>query len=241
MATPEQQAFYTNFVKRYFTLFRTKFEPYRQPEDKKLSADEFDDAFVQSSRRMAAVATGAVSFVEDSQDLESLFSAMTAVADMARTKERLLQYKSAKKVSVTRSVRRTRTEYRRGWNSYSTNCSGWYYSPIGCPERRAVRAPYTTKVTTQEFPEGTQSHSKIFHAMQDEYFTLLEARRLTNAAKADAARSDIVQGNIEGHSSLAEALRNFAIFLGLMLVFLFIAMERHQRSLAALAASPRDE
>ncbi|WP_155006540.1 hypothetical protein [Sphingomonas hengshuiensis] len=241
VADSEQQKFYSNFVERYFRLFHTKFEPFRQPEDKVLSRDEFDDSFVQSAARLNAATAGSVTFSSDRADLESLLAAMTAAAVEPRTIQRLRRYKAAKKVAVQRQIRKTRIEYRRGWNSLSTSCDGWFYSPIGCAERRAVEVPYSETTKAMEFPKGTQSHSQIFHAMQDKFFTLLENRRSSNAATAEARRIEIAESNVRGSIDLSLALRIFGGFIALMFFFLLIAIERHQRRIAAtipIAALP---
>jgi len=235
-----QQKFYGDFAKRYYALFRTKFEPLRQAEDKTLSLDEFDDNFVQSNRRLKAATTGEINFAKDSADLDALLATMTAAASEPKVAQQLQRYKTAKKVPVQRQVRKTRTEYRRGWNSLSTNCENWFYSPIGCAEQRAVEVPYTVTVTAMEFPKGTQSHSQVFRAMQDRYFALLEQRRADNAADADLRRTKIAIGNVEGAAALDNALRIFGAFLALMFFFLLIAIERHQRRIAATVTPAAD-
>lgn len=237
----DRQKYYAEFVKRYYTLFRTRFEPFRQSEDKILSSDQFDDSFVKSAARLQAVTSGELDFDKDRADLEALLATMTGAASEAKTAERLKRYKAAKKVAMKREVRRTRTEYRSGWNSYSTACENWYESPIGCTESRAVQVPYTDTVTAMEFPEGTQSHSQVFRAMQDKYFTLLERRRRDNAAEAENKRMRIIEGNLQGHVDLGTALRIFGGFLGLMFFFLLIAIERHQRRIAAVLPAPDAE
>jgi len=230
---PAHRKFYAGFVNRYYTLFRTKFEPYRQTEDKTLSRDEFDDNFVQSRARLAAVTDGTTRFEPDRADLESLITTMSAAAAEPKASARLKRYKGARKVAVKHEVQKTRVETRSGWNSYSTSCPAWYESPIGCPEQRQVDVPYTQTVTAMEFPKGTQSHAQIFRAMQDEYFALLEQRRTTNAANADLRRTEIVMGRVRGSESLGLALRIFGGFIALMFFFLLIAIERHQRRLSA--------
>lgn len=230
---PAQRKFYAGFVDRYYRLFRTRFEPYRQAEDKTLSRDEFDDNFVQSAARLTAATEGRVSFEADRADLETLFATMTAAAAEPKALTRLNRYKAARKIAVKHEVQRTRTEIRSGWNSYSTSCAAWYESPIGCPEQRAVEVPYTDTVTAMEFPKGTQSYAQIFRAMQDQYFALLEQRRVSNADNAALQRTKIVEANIRGGESLGTALRIFGGFIALMFFFLLIAIERHQRRLSA--------
>lgn len=226
---PEWRSFYAGFVRRYYALFRSKFEPFRQSEDKSLSRDEFDDAFVHSDARMQALLNGEASFAQEREDLEGLLRTMTTAANDAKATQRLQRYKNARKVAVQRRVNRTRTEQRRGWNPYSTACSGWYYEPVGCPTTRTVTVPYTETVRAMEFPAGTQSHTQIFRAMQDRYFALLTQRRADNAANAAEERQKIAMGNVEGHGQINHAMQIFGGFIVLMFFFLLIAIERHQR------------
>jgi hypothetical protein len=233
VASPEQQRFYQDFVSRYFDLFRNRFEPFRQPDDKRLSRDEFDDTFVNSAERLEAIAKGDVDFSSEAQDLRNLLATMTEAAEQPKTQERLRRYQKARKVRVANNVQRTRTEYRRGWDSYSTACANWYESPIGCAVSRSVAVPYTETVYSMEFPKGTQSHAQIFQAFQNRYLELLQDRRDTNARQAEDQRNSILAGKLEGELSLSTALYVFGTFLMLMFFFLLIAIERHQRRMSA--------
>lgn len=232
VATREQQAFYAGFVKRYHALYQKQFEPFRQREDKQLARDEFDDSFVQTPARLREVASGALNFTEDRDELEKLLATMNEAASNPEIRQKLSRYKAAKKVKVERQVRRTRTEYRRGWDSYSTACPDWYYSPIGCAATRPVQVPYTATISALEFPKGTQSHTALFRSMQDRYFAMLTERRASAESKAAAEREAIVEGNYEGDMQISMAFRVAAMFVVLMFFFLLIAIERHQRRLA---------
>jgi hypothetical protein len=234
---PVYREFYSNFLKRYYALYRAKFEPYRQPDDKDLTQDSFDDTFLDTPARLAAVTDGELDFESDKATLQGLLEVMSEAADKPLTRERLQKYKTAKKVQVTRKVQRTRTTYRDGWDSYSTSCEGWYWDPIGCPTRRAVETPYTATITTTEFPEGTQSHSQIFRAFQDRYLSLLQERKDANADEAARQRAEILAGNAEGETQLWTMVQIFGGFLALMFFFLLIAIERHQRRLAGVQSA----
>ena len=224
--------FYSGFADRYYALYRAKFEPYRQAQDKQLTRAEFDGAFVNTPDRLDAIKQGALSFEDDRKDLETLLTVMTDAAGKPATVERLRRYKSARKIPVTRQVERTRVTYQDGWDSSSMACSDWYQTPYGCPVRRPVESTYTQAVTTMEFPKGTQSHTQIFKAFQDRFFTLLQGRRDENAQKAEQERQGILNGIADGHVSLMTALQILGGFLVLMFFFLLIAIERHQRRLA---------
>lgn len=230
VATPVEQKFYQDFVDRYYQLYRTKFEAFRRSEDKRLSRDEFDDNFVQSTKRMENVAGTPAAFVRDRNDLEALLTTMQPAADLPAIKAKLTEYQRAQRRTVERDVRRTRTETRRGWDSYSTDCANWFESPIGCAVNRKVSVPYTQKVRTTALPEGIASHTQIFRSMQDRYFSLLEERRSQATSDANAERDAIAIGNAQGWASLSILLWALGGFLVLMFFFVLIAIERHQRA-----------
>ena len=112
-------------------------------------------------------------------------------------------------------------------------CPDWYQDPMGCTVTRTVEIPYTETVKSMEFPKGTQSHTQIFRAFQDRYFSLLTERRERVAREAQAERESIIEGNATGWISLKTALSVVGGFLVLMFFFLLIAIERHQRRLSA--------
>lgn len=230
---PSIQQYYSDFVKRYYALFKSQFEPYRQADDKNLTQEEFDDAFLNTPGRLEAVTTGKLNFDADKEDLETLLAVMTEAAGKLITQKRLKDYQSAKKVPIAKKVQRTRTTQREGWNPLSTNCENWYSPPMGCAETRTVQTPYTETVTTMELPEGTQSHFQIFRAFQDRYMALLDERRKSSVQRAESERQRIVEGVSEGRFSLLRALQMMGGFLVLMFFFLLIAVERHQRKMAA--------
>lgn len=226
------QEYYDDFVKRYYAVFQNRYEPFRQPDDKVLSQDEFDDAFLNTSSRIESISQGRLDFDADKADLESLLLVMADAGTKPATQERLKKYQGSKKIPVARKVQKTRTTQRRGWNALSTDCPNWFDPPYGCPETRTVQTPYTETVTTMEFPEGTQSHSQIFKAFQDRYLSLLHERRETNATRAERERQGILAGIVDGRQSLVRALQITGGFLVLMFFFLLIAIERHQRAIA---------
>lgn len=229
---PVYRRYYASFVDRYYSLYRARFEPYRQREDKQLSKAEFDGAYVNTAAREAAIAKSELNFEDDRRDLETLLPVMGAAAARPVTNQRLKRYQVARKVPVQEKVQRTRTASVAGWDSNSMACANWFYSPVGCAVQRTVEEPYTQTITKMQYPEGTQSHTQIFRAFQDRFFELLEQRRNTNASRAQSERESIVAGIAEGQLSLMTALQILGGFLILMFFFLLIAIERHQRKLA---------
>jgi hypothetical protein len=230
---PNQKMFYVDFATRYYDLYRRSFEPFRQQDDKRLSKDEFDDSFIQTDKRLDAIRGGGLDFERDKADLGKLLTVMSEAAQKPQTQERLKKYKAARRVSVSKQVQRSRTETRRGWDRYSMACADWYQDPMGCAVTRSVDVPYTETVKSMEFPKGTQSHTQIFRAFQDRYFSLLTERREQVAREAQEKRQSIVEGNVAGWISLKTALSVVGGFLVLMFFFLLIAIERHQRRMSS--------
>jgi hypothetical protein len=236
---PAHQRFYQQFLRRYHALFRQRFEPFRQSVDRQLSLDAFDDAYLNTDRRLQEIGRGTLSFESDRNDLELLMVAMTQASQAPETHRRLATYRAARQVRVFREVQRRRAVTRSGWDRYSTACRDWFYPPYGCPVTRTVQQPYTERVSELRFPEGTRSHADIFRAYHERFFELLEQRRMENAGQAQSAREGILMGQIDGRLSLIQAAYIFVGFLAVMFFFLLIAIERHQRRLAsALATQP---
>jgi hypothetical protein len=226
---PYYRDYYNRFIARYHALFRNRFEPFRQREDKRLSVTEFGDSFISPTTRLQAIQKGQLDFEADKADLESLLKVMTSAAELPTTQQRLKRYMNAKKVRVCETVQRSRTVVQSGWDPYGTTCTNWYVEPTGCPISRAVDQPYRVRECRMEYPPNTQSHSQIFRAFQDKYLTLLDERRQANANEAARKRADIEAGNVAGAAGLFTSLQILGGFLVLMFFFLLIAIERHQR------------
>ena len=220
-------------LNRYFDIYRNRFEPYRQAEDKQVSRDEFDDQYLRTAERAMSVAKGDLDEEQDLADLDQLMTIMNEAALDAKTVGLLQKYKAARKVEVRKTIDKIRTEVRRGWDSNSMACSDWYLRPYGCPTVRSVAVPYSETVTVKEFPKGTLSHSAIFDAYHRRYLGLLDERRTQNRIAAESERQSILDGKIEGGASLWSAVQLAGAFLALMFFFLLIAIERHQRKISS--------
>jgi hypothetical protein len=233
---PAQRQAYDRFLRAYYNLFRTRFEPFRQSTDRQLSVSDFDGTFVNTGTRLTAVSRGELDFAADQRDLRSLYGAIKDAAALPETQNRLRAYQRAQRVRVCRNAQRMRTIDRPGWDPYGTSCANWYEN-MGCPVTRRVQTPVTERVCQMQLPQGTQSHLDIFRAYQNEFYRLLNQRREANAAEAAAARSSIEQGILEGRLDLATVLRMLGAFLALMFFFLLVAIERHQRNRMRAARS----
>lgn len=224
-----ERAYYDAFVKRYYGVYRSRFEPSLRKDDKRLTIGEFDDLTINSAARLGAVRAGDLSFEQDRQDLEAFLPVVTEAAGSSGTAERLARYRTATKRPVATQVQRTRSETRRGWDPFSQNCENWYESPIGCAVTRRVDVPYTETVKVMRYPEGIASPGEVLKGYQDRYFQLLAERRERNGSEAATAREEIVQGQAAGWAGLSQSVLVVGAFLVLMFFFLLVAIERHQR------------
>lgn len=87
-----------------------------------------------------------------------------------------------------------------------------------------------------KLPAGILSHTDLFGAYQDAYLSKLDEKRHANAAAAQNQREKILADNANGQARLLSALTVVGAFLALMFLFLLIALERHQRKIAASVA-----
>lgn len=227
LAAPRR--FYADFTKRYYGLFKAKYEPFKKTDDRPLDQKAFDQRFLDTSGRLQAIKEGSANFAQDSADLETLLTTMTAAAADQKTVQRLRTYQSAKKIPVTKTETATRSE---------TYCSYYsdYFEQCMVTDTRSV--PYTRKTQELKLPAGVISHSDLFGAYQEAYLTKLANKREANAAAAQRARDEIAADNADGAMRLWYSLLVIGAFLALMFLFLLIALERHQRKIAASAPSP---
>lgn len=218
-----ERAFYQDFRKRYFNLYKTKFAPFLQKDDSKISEQELEGKFVYLNNRLEAIRQGQLNFGADKADLEALLIGMTAAADAKVSQDRLRVYSSAKKSNVSRTITDTRTErYCSYYGYYIEQCITW--------DTREV--PVKRVVTEMKLPDGVISPNDLFAAYHEKYINTLTSHRTDNAAKAESGRSEIIRGNVIGAENLWTALRVVGFFVVLMFLFLLIALERHQRKIA---------
>jgi hypothetical protein len=226
-----EKRFYADFGKRYYDVFKAKFEPFKKPDDQVLSQKAFDERYLHTSDRLEAINEGNANFSQDSADLESLLTTMKAAAADQKTVDRLKAYRVSKKIPVTRTETGTRSErYCYYYSDYFGQCGVW--------DTRTV--PYTRKVQDMKLPAGIVSHTDLFGAYQDAYLSKLATKRQANEAAADRERGEIAADNVTGQARLWSALTVVGGFVTLMFLFLLIALERHQRRIAA-SVPPLDQ
>lgn len=219
------QRYYDGFLDKYYALYQTRFERFKQADDKALSKGKFDDRFLMTDLRLEQIADGNMLLSEDQERLEGLFAAMRSAADLEITQKRLAAYKAAKKKRVENKVTKYRDE--RYCNYY-----GYYVGECLSYDTRSV--PYTETQVSMELPDGVIGYQDLFGTYQDNFIRTLLDR--TEQAERDASneRDEIMMDNQEGSKALALALaiKIAGGFLVIMFFFLLIAIERHQRAAA---------
>lgn len=224
--------FYSGLVDRYHRLFVQKFEPFRQPGDVRISRAAFDARYVKSGERLAAVKDGELSFSQDRDDLTLLVKTMGEVSALPDTIKRLNRYKSAKKSRVSRVVSGVRQE---------RYCSYYGYYIGTCISYDTRDVPYRRTVVETRLPDGVLGPRDLFQAYQDRHTDLLTSRRRTNSEQANTERAEIRDGNITGGARIWTGIQMAAGFLLIMFLFLLIAIERHQRRMAAATLGLEDD
>lgn len=126
------------------------------------------------------------------------------------------------------------------WDRYGTYCDSWYVSPIGCPTTRVVSEPYEEKVCEMKFPEDLKAPADLFNSSIERYAET--ARMDVEAARIEAEERTAANHarKLEGRENIGMSGQLFLGFLAVMFLYLFIAMERHNRNLRALMERPKD-
>ena len=216
---------FEKFRDDYFKLYQSSFERFRQNDDKPLSRAQFTSKFLsgfdQGSAGSAELETQA--FVA-TDEFPGLLATMREAADLPVTRERLQTYKKTPKKVVKDQVRRSRTEsYCSYYSDYFGECFSY--------DTRTV--PYYATVTRLESPSGVLGPQALFGAYQDNYLSKLNSRRDASSSKAARERAERLEANERGWLGLSRAVWFAASFLTIMFLFLLIAIERHQRKIAA--------
>lgn len=223
-----EKRYYADFAKRYYTLFKARFESFKRPDDQALDQKAFDQRYLRTSERVEAIKEGTGNFAQDSADLESLLTTLATAAANQKTIERLQAYKAAKKTAVTRTESGTREE---------TYCSYYGVYIDECISYATRTVPYKRTIQEMKLPAGIVSHADLFSAYQDRYLSRLAEKREASASAAQRERDEIIADNSNGQARLWSALSVVGGFVVLMFLFLLIALERHQRKIASSVAS----
>lgn len=164
-------------------------------------------------------------------DALNTISAATSAKDYVK---QLVGYRDAKKVNLCTNETRTRRRTVQGWDSYSTSCAYWYDSPIGCPTTRVIAEPYTEKVCEMKYPADLVAPSELFAASVSQYAEMAKTKLESSRIDAEKLTAENFQKKVKGQANIGESGKLFLGFLAVMFLYLFIAMERHNRHLRRL-------
>lgn len=220
----EQKTFYKTALGQYHRIFQTRFEKYKKDDEKTLTKLEFDKRTLNTEARIASLKSNEFDFAQDRADVTSLIEVMSEVAGFPETQQRLVKYKDAKRQRVEEKISRTRDE---------TYCSYYGYYIDQCITYDTRQVNYTETKVSMRLPAGVVSHIDLITAYQRKFLDTLLARREASRPKADSERQEILAANARGKGSLRTAITVAGGFLVLMFFFLLVAIERHQRKLAA--------
>lgn len=169
-----------------------------------------------------------------------MLTALSAVEEATADKgfqSQLSSYKNAKKAKVCTEVVKTRSREIEGWDSSSMSCESWYLSPIGCPVIRTIEEPYTDKSCAMKFPDELPSPSTQFANAIARYAVAVETKlglaQLT--AEEESAKNHLKKQ--AGMAHMGTAMKLFLGFMAVMFLYLFVAIERHHRTLREIVTT----
>lgn len=164
--------------------------------------------------------------------------ALDTIARATKTQDYVAQlagYRDAKKVNVCTDQSRTRERTVQAWDRYSTSCDYWWESPVGCSTTRVISEPYTEKVCEMKYPEDLEAPAELFAASVQQYADTAQMELESARIEAEAETAENFERKVKGQTNISESGKLFLGFLAVMFLYLFIAMERHNRNLRMLA------
>ena len=225
---------------RTLRIFKAGLKPYQRP-DTKITEQEVVD-FIWSEDRIASFnglagrLVGTEGKALDSRE-DVMRHALGVVEAANRTtefKNQLVAYRDAKKVNVCTEKTLTRTRSVRGWDSYATNCSDWFESPVGCQSTRVVEEPYVDKVCEMKFSDDLEDPAQQFASAIQRYVDTAENKLVSATSDAREQTAANLLRKEEGTNSISDSGKLFLGFLAVMFLYLFVAIERHYRRLGEL-------
>jgi len=218
--------FQANVFRPYYAAYKRASDAYKKDEDKTLTEAELLSALGYDLGAYAAGSSLATKrFVENPEYQQQAQAAVAAAMSDPGTVRLLAVYKAAEKTAQSCS---TVTEQRRGWDSNSTACSDWFYTPYGCEVTRNV----PVERCVPAYPDGIVSPFVAFGRADGTFRTLWAARAESNASDAYRTLAERENTRAAIGPRLLIALQIIGGFLAVMFFFLIIAVERHLRRLA---------
>jgi hypothetical protein len=225
--------------------YRTYFARYERKGEETSAAEVMDAVWPQERREAfdAVAADGLVTGPDGKAVTGGEQLALMAVQTVGNSaaepsfKAALQSYSGAKKVKVCEYQTRTRKRTISTWDDYSTSCTGWYNYPYGCPSTRTVEEPYTENVCEMKFPSDLEAPHQAMGTAVQRYLDLATSKTAQARNDASAEEGEIAARKLRGREGILLAGQVFLGFLAVMLVYLFVALERHHRVLRRLLPS----
>lgn len=233
---------------RTLDVYRKAFKPYERSG--KAATDSEVVAAVWTQDRLKAfvelpdplLTDGLDKTIPDSRahGLQALYMAEKAV-ETDTFKHSLAAYRDAKQVRVCSDQYKSRTRAVSSWDPYSMSCAGWYNAPYGCPSTRTVEEPYVDKVCQMRFPDNLDTPVQALSGAVGRYIEVAITKAAQARLEAERESNRIIARKLSGRDDMRTAILLFAGFMGIMLLYLLIAMERHHRLLRKLVPGAGDD
>ncbi len=218
-----------------FTSYRQLFEPYKRAGDGRLTEqalmarlfpDAALDAFADVAMRRPAG--------EPNAARDSIFAMFARALDEAgrdgQTKRELSAYKAARQVQVCRTVTTERQRRVQQWDRYSIACPYWY-EDNGCLVTRSITEPVSSRACRMQFPSELAGPAETMEMLRMRFLTEMGSRLSSAENDAEAVNLARAQMRQRGAQQLMEAAKYLLAFLAVMMLYIFVAVERHQRSM----------
>ncbi|MFN3726284.1 MAG: hypothetical protein ACK4SZ_08265 [Allosphingosinicella sp.] len=238
------------FRRQYYQLYRSAFAPSYRPNERPLEQQAFfeqmfpdevlDEIEMVDDSRLQLSQGGEEAGRQGGNErllLVSLRSAVEGAAGQEGVRRELKAYKDAQRIQVCRNEERTRSRAVEYWDYSARNCPYWYEPPYGCMSRRQVSEPYEERVCRMQFPEDLANPMQVMRGLQNRYFAALDGKIAGSLREAELQRQRILERNQSGKDWVWKAVLAFVAFLGLMFLYLLVALERHHRAISRRLAS----
>lgn len=231
---------------RTLEIYRARFKPSKRADDK-IKDDEIVD-YVWSEDRLTAYEnlggrlqdSDGKSLIDRDEVALHALGVIDAAAQTEDFRKQLAAYRDAKKVSVCNDQVKTRSRTFASWDSTATYCPNWYTTPVGCASTSTVDEPYVTKVCEMKFPADLESPAEQLASAVERYAETASARLEAAENDAQAKSAQNMDKKVEGMGNIGTSGQLLLAFLAIMFLYLFVAMERHHRSLRQLIAKSED-
>ena len=226
---------------RTLDVYSKAFKPYER-SGKSASDDEVIAAVWTQERLQAFVelpdpllTDGLDKTIPDSRahGMQALYMSEKA-AETETFKHSLTAYRDAKEVRVCSDQYKTRSRSVSSWDPYSMSCPGWYNAPYGCPSTRSVEEPYVEKVCRMRLPDNLDTPVQAMSGAVARYVEIATTKAAQSRLAAERDSNQIIARKLSGRDDMRTALLLFFGFMGIMLLYLLIAIERHHRLIRKL-------